>query len=156
MDEKTDLEKGAEVVRLMRRMEELRSGRVTAMERHEHWDKAARELREAQGALVGVGATVYVRQFIEERAHTIATVTTDGDGRFHVTTTADSFMVTPGAEDLIRWQPNDTAPARSWGHAEIHGDAVVMFPEDSKPRDRRTCDKLVIGYRSIRYEGRPY
>lgn len=154
MDKKTDLEKGAEVVRLMRRMEELNKG--GAMERYEHQANTAKALADAQGALIGVGATVYVRQFLEERAHTVLTVATDGYGRFCVTTTPDCFAVTPGAEDLIRWQPNDMAPARSWDHAEIQGDAVVLFPKDSKPGERRTCDKLVIGYRSIRYEGRPY
>lgn len=108
----------------------------------------------AQGALLGVGATVYVQQYREERAHTIASVITDGGDKFGVSTQPDCFMVTPGAEDLIRWQPNDMAPTVAWGHAEIRGEHIAMFPIQSRPEFRKTCDMLVIGYRSIRYEGR--
>jgi hypothetical protein len=151
----TDLEKVKTVIDLMARREALfKAPPADPVERDRQIIALRKALGAAQGALCGVGATVYVQQYREERAHTLASVITDGGEKFGVTTQVDCFMVTPGAEELIRWQPNDAAARVSWGHAEVRGEHIVMFPLQSKPEDRRTCDMLVIGYRSIRYEGR--
>ena len=151
----TDLEKVKAVIDLMARREALfKAPPADPVERDRQIVALRKALGAAQGALLGVGATVYVQQYREERAHTIASVITDGGDKFGVSTQPDCFMVTPGAEDLIRWQPNDMAPTVAWGHAEIRGEHIAMFPIQSRPEFRKTCDMLVIGYRSIRYEGR--
>lgn len=117
--------------------------------------KAARQaLLEAQAGLMGEGATVYVEQNREQRAHTIVGVVTNGHGDFTVTTRPDRFTLAPGAASPS-FVVDETAPSVTWGHMEIRGARLAFFPLDSKPgRDgrRATCDMLLVGYRSIYYE----